>query len=116
MTSDQHAQLLHSMVATMEKQAQLLEQFQKSKQLSEITLEGVKLPTYGGRLDISFQLYKEQVEQYFFARRVDWKSLELSQRILAVLGGTLKQGAAQWYVMQKTVCHKCGRLLQQSRT
>ena len=41
------------------------------------------------------------MEQYFFARRVDWKSLELSQRILAVLGGTLKQGATQWYVMQK---------------
>ena len=32
---------------------------------------------------------------------MDWKSLELSQRILAVLGGTLKQGAAQWYAMQK---------------
>nr|CCA25679.1 hypothetical protein PITG_05996 [Albugo laibachii Nc14] len=56
---------------------------------------------YRGRLDELFKLYKEQVEQYFFARGVDWKSLELTQRILAVLGGTLKQGAAQWYVMQK---------------
>ncbi|CAI5707259.1 unnamed protein product [Peronospora effusa] len=74
MTSDQHAQLLHIMVATMEKQALLLEQFQRSTQLSEIKLEGVKLPTYGGGLDESFQLYKEQVEQYFFARGVNWKS------------------------------------------
>ena len=41
------------------------------------------------------------MEQYFFSRGVDWKSLELSQRKLAVLGGTLKQGAVQWYVMQK---------------
>ena len=41
------------------------------------------------------------MEQYFFSRGVDWESLELSQRILAVFGGTLKQGAAQWYVMQK---------------
>ena len=61
MSSDQHAQLLYSMAKSMEKQAQLLEQFQKSKQLSEIKLEGVKLPTYEGRLDESFQLYKEQV-------------------------------------------------------
>ncbi|CAI5716065.1 unnamed protein product [Peronospora effusa] len=68
------------MVATMEKQALLLEQFQRPKQLSEIKLEGVKLPTYGGKLDESFQLYKEQVEQYFFARGVNWKSQEISQR------------------------------------
>nr|CCA26000.1 retrotransposon protein putative [Albugo laibachii Nc14] len=60
MTSDQHAQLLHSMVAIMERKAQLLE------------------------LDESFQLYKEQVEQYFFAKGVYWKSPELTQRILAV--------------------------------
>ena len=32
---------------------------------------------------------------------MDWKSPGLTQRIIAVLGGTLKQGAAQWYVMQK---------------
>lgn len=32
---------------------------------------------------------------------MSWRSQELSQRILAVLGGTLKHGAAQWYVMQK---------------
>uniref|UniRef100_A0AAV1U0I3 CCHC-type domain-containing protein n=1 Tax=Peronospora matthiolae TaxID=2874970 RepID=A0AAV1U0I3_9STRA len=101
MTSDQHAQLLQSMVATMEKQSLLLEQFQRSTQLSEIKLEGVKLPTYGGRLDESFLLYKEQVEQYFFAKGVNWKCHELSLRILAILGGTLKHGAAQWYVMQK---------------
>ena len=56
MTSDHHAELLHSMVATMEKQAQFLEKFQKSKQLSEIHLEDLKLPTYGGKLDGSFQL------------------------------------------------------------
>ena len=86
MTSDQHAQLLQSMVATMEKQAQLLEQFQRSKQFSEIKLEGVKLPTYGSRLDESFHLYKKQVEQYFFARGVNWTCQELSLRILAVLG------------------------------
>ena len=54
MISDQHAQLLHSMVATMEKQAQLLEQFRKSKQLLEIKREGVTLPTYVGRLDELF--------------------------------------------------------------
>uniref|UniRef100_A0AAV1TGI5 CCHC-type domain-containing protein n=1 Tax=Peronospora matthiolae TaxID=2874970 RepID=A0AAV1TGI5_9STRA len=101
MTSDQHAQLLQSMVATMEKQSLLLEQFQRSTQLSDIKLEGVKLPTYGGRLDESFLLYKEQVEQYFFAKGVNWKCHELSLRILAILGGTLKHGAAQWYVMQK---------------
>ena len=32
---------------------------------------------------------------------MDWKSQELFQRILAVLGGTLKQGVAHGYVMQK---------------
>ena len=41
------------------------------------------------------------MEQYFFAKGVEWKSQEPSQRILAVLGGTSQQGAAQWYVMQK---------------
>ena len=83
MTSDQHAQLLQLMVATMEKQSRLLEQFQRSTQLSEIKLEGVKLPTYGGRLDESFHLYKEQVEQFLFSRGVNWKCQELSLRILA---------------------------------
>ncbi|CAH0493531.1 unnamed protein product [Peronospora farinosa] len=101
MTSDQHAYLLHTMVATMEKQALLLEQFQRSKQLLKIKLESVKPLTYGGRLDESFQLYKEQVEQYFFARGVNWEIQEISQRILADLGGTLKKGAAKWYMMQK---------------
>lgn len=107
MTSDHHAQLLHSTVATMEKQAQLLEQFQKSKQLSEIKLEGVKFPTYGGRLNELFQLYKEQMEQYFFARgmakntlRLRWNTEARSRLVLCDA---------------KTLCHKCGRLFQQSR-
>lgn len=46
-TADQHAQLLYSMVAIMDKKSQLLEQYQKSKQLSKIKLECVKLPTNG---------------------------------------------------------------------
>ena len=41
------------------------------------------------------------MEQYFFARGVEWKNQELSQKIIAVLGGTLKQGADEWYVIQK---------------
>nr|CCA27675.1 Tc1like transporase putative [Albugo laibachii Nc14] len=51
--------------------------------------------------DLLDQLYKEQVEQYFLEKGVDWKSPELTQRLLAVLDGTLKQGTAQWYVIKK---------------
>lgn len=61
----------------------------------------MNLPTYGGRLDELFQLYKEQVEQYFIARGVDCEIQELSQRNLDALGETLKQGLSQGYVIQK---------------
>ena len=111
MTSDHYAQLLQSMVATMEKQYRLLEQFQRSTQLSEIKLEGVKLPTHGGRLDESFHLYKEQVKQYFFARGVNRKCKELSLRILAVLGGPTKERSRSVVCHAKVVHHNLGRLL-----
>ncbi|KAG6610911.1 uncharacterized protein IUM83_08079 [Phytophthora cinnamomi] len=56
---------------------------------------------YGGTLNESFQLYREQVEQYFLAKGIDWKDSKLSGRILAVLAGSLKYGAAQWYIVKK---------------
>eukprot|EP00644_Phytophthora_capsici_P019454 jgi/Phyca11/133652/e_gw1.621.1.1 len=59
----------------MEKQTQLIDELRKSRQLSELKLDGIKLPSYGGTLRESFQ-----------------------GRILAVLGGSLKDGAAQWYI------------------
>ena len=43
--------------------------------------------------------------------RSAWKSLEHTQRILAVLGGKLKQGAAQWYVIQKQYVTNVDNLL-----
>ncbi|KAF1314388.1 putative Tc1like transporase, partial [Globisporangium splendens] len=97
-----NAQLLQSMLQLMDQQTKLMEAMKQSRDLTEIKLEGIKLPVYGGTLNESFQLYKEQVEQYFFARGIDWKSVTLTTRILAVLGGTLKQGAAQWYIVMKS--------------
>ncbi|KAG1692010.1 hypothetical protein DVH05_025988 [Phytophthora capsici] len=95
------AQLMHSMLAAMEKQTQLIDELRKSRQLSELKLDGIKLPSYGGTLKESFQLYREQVEQYFLAKGIDWKDSNLRGRILAVLGGSLKDGAAQWYIVKK---------------
>ncbi|POM77209.1 Hypothetical protein PHPALM_5440 [Phytophthora palmivora] len=54
-----------------------------------------------GTLKESFQLYREQIEQYFLAKGIDWKDSKLSRRILAVLAGSLKYGAAQWYIVKK---------------
>ncbi|KAF1319593.1 hypothetical protein FI667_g13046, partial [Globisporangium splendens] len=100
------AQLLQSMLHLMDQQTKLMEAMKQSRDLAEIKLEGVKLPVYGGTMNESFQLYKEQVEQYFFARGIDWKSETLTQRILAVLGGTLRQGAAQWFIVMKSEIKK----------
>eukprot|EP00644_Phytophthora_capsici_P005550 jgi/Phyca11/98076/e_gw1.2.1333.1 len=85
----------------MEKQTKLIDELRKSRQLSELKLDGIKLPSYGGTLKESFQLYREQVEQYFLAKGIDWKDSKLRGRILAVLGGSLKDGAAQWYIVKK---------------
>lgn len=95
------AQLMHSMLAAMEKQTQLIDELRKSRQLSELKLDGIKLLSYGGTLKESFQLYREQVEQYVLAKGIDWKDSKLRGRILAVLGGSLKDGAAQWYIVKK---------------
>ncbi|GMF39303.1 unnamed protein product [Phytophthora fragariaefolia] len=95
------AQLMHSMLAAMEKQTQLIDELRKSRQLSELKLDGVKMPSYGGTLKESFQLYRDQVEQYFLAKGIDWKDSKLSERILAVLAGSLRYGAAQWYIVKK---------------
>ncbi|GMF21138.1 unnamed protein product [Phytophthora fragariaefolia] len=94
------AQLMHSMLAVMEKQTQLIDELRKSRQLSELKLDGVKMPSYGGTLKESFQLYREQVEKYFLAKDIDWKDSKLSERIFAVLPGLLRYGAAQWYIVK----------------
>ncbi|KAJ8525492.1 hypothetical protein ON010_g15622 [Phytophthora cinnamomi] len=89
------------MLAAMEKQTELIDELRKSRQLSQLKLDGIKMPSYGGTLKESFQLYREQVEQYFLAKGIDWKDSKLSGRILAVLAGSLKYGAAQWYIVKK---------------
>ncbi|GMF28548.1 unnamed protein product [Phytophthora fragariaefolia] len=73
------AQLMHSMLAAMEKQTQLIDELRKSRQLSELKLDG----------------------QYFLAKGIDWKDSKLSERILAVLAESLRYGAAQWYIVKK---------------
>ncbi|GMF50473.1 unnamed protein product [Phytophthora fragariaefolia] len=73
------AQLMHSMLAAMETQTQLIDELRKSRQLSELKLNG----------------------QYFLAKGIDWKDSKLSERILAVLAGSLRYGAAQWYIIKK---------------
>ncbi|KAE9286105.1 hypothetical protein PF008_g26744 [Phytophthora fragariae] len=95
------AQLMHSMLAAMEKETELIDELRKSRQLSGLKLDGVKMPSYGGTLKESFQLYREQVEQYFLAKGIDWKDSKLRERILAVLAGSLKYEAAQWYIVKK---------------
>ncbi|GMF46658.1 unnamed protein product [Phytophthora fragariaefolia] len=92
---------MHIMLAAMEKQTQLIDELRKSRQLSELKLDGVKMPSYGGTMKESFQLYREQVEQYVLAKGIDWKDSKLSERILAVLAGSLRYGAAQWYIVKK---------------
>ncbi|GMF17534.1 unnamed protein product [Phytophthora fragariaefolia] len=66
-------QLMHSMLAAMKKQTQLIDELRQSRQLSELKLDG----------------------------RIDWKYSKLSERILAVLAGSLRYGAAQWYIVKK---------------
>ena len=78
MNSDQHAQFLPLWLQLRKNKRNCSNNFKNQNSFRNNKLEGVKLLTYGGRLDESFQLYKKQVEQYFFARRVDWKRLELS--------------------------------------
>ncbi|OWZ01897.1 hypothetical protein PHMEG_00026643 [Phytophthora megakarya] len=63
------AQLMQTMVA----QINLTDELRKSKQLSELKLDGITLPNYGGTLKELFQLYR----------------------------GSLKLGAAQWYIVKK---------------
>ena len=89
MNSDQHVHLLHSMVSTMKKSV-FYRAISNLKQVLEIRLEGVKLQIFGGKLNVSSQLYMEQVDKYLVSTGVDWKIQEVSGRILAVLGGKLK--------------------------
>ncbi|GMF55282.1 unnamed protein product [Phytophthora fragariaefolia] len=95
------AQLMHSMLAARENQTQLIDELRKSRQLWELKLDGVKMPSYGRTLKESFQLYREQVEQYVLVKGIDWKDSKLSERVLVVLAGSLRYGAAQWFIVKK---------------
>ncbi|KAF1317106.1 polyprotein, partial [Globisporangium splendens] len=102
MSEPTNAQLLQSMLAVLNQQAEMIREFQQVKRESEIKLEGCKLPVYSGALQESFQLYKEQVGDYLKARNIDRQDASLQPRLLAMLGGTLRQGAAQWFIVKKT--------------
>ena len=105
MTSDQHAQLLHSMVAIMERQAKVLEHFQKSKQLGEIKIEGAKLPTYG----VDWTNHSND-------KRSKWSSMSLQEEWTGRVRWDTEARSRSGVCEAKIVCPKRGRLLQQSRT
>src|SRR5512145_2890360 len=95
------AHLMQSMIASIQKQTELIETLTQMKQVSELKLEGVKLPTYSGTLDESFALYKQKIDQYFKAKSIAYKEAALKDRMLAVIAGTLKHGAAHWYMAER---------------
>ncbi|DBA00038.1 TPA: hypothetical protein N0F65_003704 [Lagenidium giganteum] len=74
--------------------AQLVNQ-QSSQQLR---LDNAKLPQYGGAVHESLRLYWERMDSFFKARNIAWYSPSLSQHIVAALGGTLKNEAAEWFM------------------
>ena len=87
MESITNEQLMQQMVAMIARQQEMLEKMQREPRI-DFKLEGVKLPTYSGRVEESAQLFYEQMDQYFAAKGVPWKSKELAPRILATLGGS----------------------------
>ncbi|TMW66815.1 hypothetical protein Poli38472_014127 [Pythium oligandrum] len=96
-------QLMQQMVALIARQQEMLEKMQREQVRTEFKLEGVKLPTYSGRVEESAQLFYEQADQYFAAKGIAWKSVELAPRVLAALGGSLRGAAAQWFATRRVL-------------
>ncbi|KAF1319509.1 hypothetical protein FI667_g13119, partial [Globisporangium splendens] len=95
------AEVMMHVTELMRQQQLMMQQMIESSVSSPFKVEGSKLPSYGGALHESYALFCEQVEQYFEARNVDWRSSHLCKRVLATLAGGLRGAAAQWYIMKK---------------
>ncbi|KAF1319537.1 Retroelement pol polyprotein, partial [Globisporangium splendens] len=95
------AEVVMHVMELMRQQQLMMQQMIESNASSSFKVEGSKLPSYGGALHESYALFYEQVEQYFEARNVDWRSSHLCKRVLATLAGALRGAAAQWYIMKK---------------
>jgi hypothetical protein len=94
-------QLLMTMISLIERNTKIIEDTMQHRTVAEIKLEGCPMPTYSGRLRESFTLYQNQVDQYFAARNIAYMDPSITIRIIAVLGSSLRDGAAQWYTIRQ---------------
>ena len=97
-----NAELMQSMLAMIAQQQDMMRKMAEATTLKDLRLDAVKAPRYSGQMQESFALFKEQVQQYFEVRRVEWKSATMAATIIPTIGSMLTGTAADWYVWSRS--------------
>ena len=90
------------MLAMMSQQQEMMRKMAEATTLKDLRLDAVKAPRYGGQVQESFALFKEQVQQYFTVRRVNWKCATMAATIIPTIGSMLVGTAAEWFVWSRS--------------
>ena len=101
MSSPSTNDLMERMLQMLAHQQKIIDDMARQRMDAPIRVEGLKLPTYSGRIEESARLFYEQMNQYFLARGTDWNSSTISRQVLAILGSALRGPAAQWYAIRQ---------------
>ena len=97
-----NAQLLQQMVTDGSKTAENAGGNAYSTSITDLKTNGVSLPTYSSLVDESAQLHFKQVDQYFCAHGLAWKSKSWVTKILVTLGVILRGAASQWFAIDRS--------------
>uniref|UniRef100_M4BBG2 Retrotransposon gag domain-containing protein n=1 Tax=Hyaloperonospora arabidopsidis (strain Emoy2) TaxID=559515 RepID=M4BBG2_HYAAE len=102
MSGPSNAELMQSMLAMMSQQQEMMKKKAEATTLKDLHLDAVKAPQYGGQVQESFALYKEQVQKNFTVRRVNWKCATMVSTIIPTIGSMLVGTAAEWFVWSRS--------------
>ena len=58
-----NAELMQNMLAMMAQQQEMMREMEEATTLKDLRLDAVKPPRYGGQVQESFALFKEQVQR-----------------------------------------------------
>ena len=102
MSAPSNAELMQSMLTMMAQQQEMMRKIAEATTLKDLRLDAVKAPRYGGQVHESFAPFKEQVQQYFEVRRVEWKSATMASSIIPTIESMLTDTAADYYVWSRS--------------
>lgn len=102
--------LAQQMMEMIQKQQELIEVI--TARQSEVKIDGLKLPSFYGRVGESVDMYVDQVARYFDAKNIKWQDPTQSSRIIAMMTANFRGNAAAWYMLAKDTFKDVQDLIQ----